>query len=461
MSASPVHADSFARVGTALLAVWPSAADPSAGLSRAEMGRVLDECGSDYRPLVDLLVDLGRAVRPALAGLSLQTPSDWVHTRAPLVHRLVSTRYLQPDVARWAVDVWGRALGVAPVQPVAAPTVALPADDVPAGAPDTMDAGAAVPAAAHRGGATRAPTARPPVLTPQQLPPALRQVPSWAGGPVSFRVGQKPKAATLAHLAQSGRVVVRAPVAPGPMFQPAERRAAVVLGVLLVVITLALTNALRGRKEVAATAGVLEGAKTAVAPAVAAPAVAAPAVTAPGVTAPALTAPALTAPALTAPALTAPALTAPALTAPSVSAPGVMAPGGRAPIAVREAGVGGRYVITHRLRDVSGSESCDVVAQALAAGRAVDETISHEPGQPTFTLVTSSVMGTLDRDGLFVSEPRAGTKDNVRWRFRMSGRFGPEGFTGESVTHTDAILRWGKIQTCVITNELTGRRLLN
>ena len=436
MSASPVHADSFARVGTALLAVWPSAADPSAGLSRAEMGRVLDECGSDYRPLVDLLVDLGRAVRPALAGLSLQTPSDWVHTRAPLVHRLVSTRYLQPDVARWAVDVWGRALGVAPVQPVAAPTVALPADDVPAGAPDTVDAGAAVPAAAHRGGATRAPTARPPVLTPQQLPPALRQVPSWAGGPVSFRVGQKPKAATLAHLAQSGRVVVRAPVAPGPMFQPAERRAAVVLGVLLVVITLALTNALRGRKEVAATAGVLEGAKTAVAPAVAAPAVTAPGVTAPGVT-------------------------APALTAPSVSAPGVMAPGGRAPIAVREAGVGGRYVITHRLRDVSGSESCDVVAQALAAGRAVDETISHEPGQPTFTLVTSSVMGTLDRDGLFVSEPRAGTKDNVRWRFRMSGRFGPEGFTGESVTHTDAILRWGKIQTCVITNELTGRRLLN
>ena len=123
--------------------------------------------------------------------------------------------------------------------------------------------------------------------------------------------------------------------------------------------------------------------------------------------------------------------------------------------------MGGRYVITHRLRDVSGSESCDVVAQALAAGRAVDETISHEPGQPTFTLVTSSVMGTLDRDGLFVSEPRAGTKDNVRWRFRMSGRFGPEGFTGESVTHTDAILRWGKIQTCVITNELTGRRLLN
>jgi hypothetical protein len=412
MSASPVHADSFTRVSTALLAVWPSVADPSVGLSKAEMGRVLDECGSDYRPLVDLLVDLGRAVRPALGGLSPQAPSDWVHTRAPVVHRLVSTRYLQPDVARWAVDVWGRALGVAPVQPVAAPTVALPADDVPAGSPDT--AGMASPAAANRSGATRAPTARPPVLTPQQLPPALRQVPSWAGGPVSFRVGQKPKAATLAQLAQSGRVVVRAPVAPGPMFHPAERRAALVLGVLLVVITLALMNALRGRGEETAT--LVEGAKTAVAPAV---------------------------------------------TAPAVTAPAITAPGEGAPIAVRDVGVGGRYVITHRLRDVSGSESCDVVARALAAGRAVDETISHAPGQPMFTLVTSRVTGTLDSDGLFVSEPSAGTTNNVRWRFRMSGRFGPEGFTGESVTHTDAILRWGKIQTCVITNELTGRRLLN
>jgi hypothetical protein len=440
MSASPVHADSFTRVSTALLAVWPSVADPSAGLSKAEMGRVLDECGSDYRPLVDLLVDLGRAVRPALGGLSPQAPSDWVHTRAPVVHRLVSTRYLQPDVARWAVDVWGRALGVAPVQPVAAPTVALPADDFPAGSPETAGSGAASPAAANRGGATRAPTARPPVLTPQQLPPALRQVPSWAGGPVSFRVGQKPKAATLAQLAQSGRVVVRAPVAPGPMFQPAERRAAVVLGALLVVITLALMNALRGREEgteaAVVAAGVMEGATR-------------------------TSARALNAPAVTAPAVTAPAETAPSVTAPSVTAPSVTAPGGGARIAVRDVGVGGRYVITHRLRDVSGSESCDVVARALAARRAVDETVSHAPGQPTFTLVTSRVTGTLDSDGLFVSEPRAGTKDNVRWRFRMSGRFGPEGFTGESVTHTDAILRWGKIQTCVITNELTGRRLLN
>lgn len=431
MSASPVHADSFARVSTALLAVWPSVADASVGLSKAEMGRVLDECGSDYRPLVDLLVELGRAVRPALVTMPPQSASDWVHARAPVVHRLVSTRYLQPDVARWAVDVWGRALGVAPAQPVVAPTVALHADDISPGSPDASGGGAASRTATSRTGTVRAPVAHPPVLTPQQVPAALRQLPSWAGGPVSFRTGQKPKAATLAQLARSGRVVVRVPVAPGPMFQPAERRAALVLGVLLVVITLALMNALRGRTEVTAAAGVLEGATTAMVP---------------GVTAPAVTAPAVSAPASTAPASTPPASTAPV---------------GRGPVPVRDVGVGGRYVITHRLRDVSGSESCDAVARALAAERALDETVSHAPGQPTFTLVTSRVTGTLDSDGLFVSEPRAGTTNNVRWRFRMSGRFGPEGFTGESVTHTDAILRWGKIQTCVITNELTGRRLLN
>jgi len=128
---------------------------------------------------------------------------------------------------------------------------------------------------------------------------------------------------------------------------------------------------------------------------------------------------------------------------------------------VRDAGVGGRYVVTQRVRDVSGSESCEAVAQALAAGRESEETVSHVPGQAIFTLVTRGVTGTLDSDGEFVSEPRTGTTNNVNWRFRMRGRFGPEGFTGESETHTDAILRWGKIQTCVVTAELTGRRRLN
>jgi len=445
MSASSVHADSFARVSTALLAVWPSVADPATGLSKAEMGRVLDECGSDYRPLVDLLVDLGRVVRPALVSVPAQTAASWVHVRAPLVHRLVSTRYLQPDVARWAVDVWGRAVGVAPVQPVAAPTVEWHAD-----APSTSAATGASPsesATPSRAVAGRTPPAKPPVLTPQQVPAALKKVPSWAGGPVSFRVGQKPKSASLAQLAQSGRVVVRGSVAPGPMFQPAERRAALILGALLVVVTLGLLNAFASRPNVTTPVDAV-GTATMAAMGMGA-AAALPTVEARG------------AEARTAEARTAEALPADARMAGSGVAPGMTPLPRDVSRRVRDAGVGGRYVVTQRVRDVSGSESCEAVAQALAAGRESEETVSHVPGQAIFTLVTRGVTGTLDSDGEFVSEPRTGTTNNVNWRFRMRGRFGPEGFTGESETHTDAILRWGKIQTCVVTAELTGRRRLN
>jgi len=129
--------------------------------------------------------------------------------------------------------------------------------------------------------------------------------------------------------------------------------------------------------------------------------------------------------------------------------------------AVRDVGVGGAYVVAQRIRDVSGSTSCDAVAGALAGGRESQETVSHAPGQPVFTLVSRGVKGTLDRDGQFVSEPLAGTTNHVNWRFVMRGRFGPDGFTGESVTHTDAILRWGKIQTCVVTADLIGQRQQN
>jgi hypothetical protein len=117
-------------------------------------------------------------------------------------------------------------------------------------------------------------------------------------------------------------------------------------------------------------------------------------------------------------------------------------------------------VVTQHVRDVSGSASCDAVAQALANGRESEENVVHAPGTPTFVLSTRQVAGTLDDDGTFVSQPRAGTTNNVNWRFQMRGRFGPDGFTGESVTHTDAILRWGKIQTCVVTASLSGRRRL-
>ncbi|MFN9423922.1 hypothetical protein [Gemmatimonas sp.] len=435
-------ADAFARVCAAFVAVWPGVADP-ASPTRAEVGRVLDECGSDYRPLVELVIDLGRVVRPPLASLPPQTAGSWVHARAPLVHRLVSTRYLQPDVARWAVDVWGQLLGIVPASVVAPPSLesaAAPGAAAAAGLAAARPASATAPSA-------HAAAPQPRVLAPQQVPAALKQTPSWAGGPVSFRVGQKPKASTLAAMAQSGRVVVRGAPVSRPRFQPAERFAALMLALLLVLITGGLLNEFRKRPDAPAPADAMPVAEGALAPAAPAPA--------PEAAATARVAAAAAAPPVD---TTVRPLASPDDSRERPDIPGVKAfpPG----LPVRETGVAGSYLVTQRVRDVSGSTSCDAVAQALANGRESEERVVHTPGAPTFVLSTRRVAGTLDRDGTFVSEPRAGTTNNVNWRFQMRGRFGPDGFTGESVTHTDAILRWGKIQTCVVTAELTGRRRL-
>ncbi|AMW04583.1 hypothetical protein [Gemmatimonas phototrophica] len=445
MTSPSSSGDAFTRVSAALLAVWPTVASAAEGLTRAETGRVLDECGSDYRPLVLLLLDIGQRVRPALTGVPIQSGPSWPHVRAPLVHQLVSTRYLQPDVARWAVDVWGRAMGIAPVPEP--PVVEFGLDTAGAARSVARPPGAdrqAVASSAGRSAAPgvspRPPVPQPPVLSPQQIPAAMKGVPSWAGGPVSFGVGQRPNAAGLAALANTGRVVVRGTVPPGPRFHPAERRAAVVLLVLLVIVTVGLMKSFRGRPDVPAPVGALELSGVAAVDSVqpqTPQTVAAP--EASGEAAVPAVAAMVVAP------------------SPLDSATRLLAARG----AIRDAGVGGRYLVTQRVRDVSGSESCDAVAGALAGGRETEERVSHVPGSATFTLVTRGVTGTLDSDGLFISEPRAGTTNNVTWQFRMRGRFGPDGFTGESITHTDAILRWGKRQTCVVTADLSGQRLSN
>lgn len=443
MSTTPSTVDAFARVRAALLAVWPTVADAMAGPTRAEFGRLLDECGSDHRPLVELVLDLGRVVRPVLAALPPQSPSTWVHVRAPLVHRIVSTRYLQPDVARWAVDVWGRALGVAPPDASASPALAHgdPAvDERVDGARPRTAAGLLPVAGAAPSAGTPRPLPRPPVLTPQQVPAAMRQRPSWAGGPVSFGVGQRPSQAGLAALAQSGRVVVRGPVASGPMFQPVERRAAVVMGLLLVLISGGLMRSFSRRPDVTTPVDALPTGTGPVAPVPRADTSASAMV---GEVADSLV-----------------ALASPDVPAPTgdslMPASDPLVTGSAA---VRDQGVGGAYLVEQRVRDVSGSASCDAVTDALAGGRASREVVSHRPGASTFTLVTRGVSGTLDADGQFVSEPRVGTTNNVQWRFVMRGRFHRDGFTGESVTYTDAILRWGKLQTCVVTADLMARRL--
>jgi hypothetical protein len=446
--------DAFSRVSAALLTVWPQVRDQDAGLSAAERSLVLDECGSDYRPLVELLLDIGRQVRPVLAtrGTAPQSAAEWANTRAPMVHRLVATRYLQPDVARWAVDVWGRVVGVAPPP---APPVVLTASGHAASS-DSADAVAPTSTGASRTtGAARIPPPRPVVVSPANVPASLRALPSWAGGAVSPRVGTPASA-----LAASRRVVVRAPAAPGPRYQPAERRAAIVLGMLFVTITVAMAQALRNRATGAPPVTEASSTTRSGEPLVALPAdslvppFAAPADSA---TAPMLPAGESAAPmrsGTTRPTMDGGTAGDDTLSDETLRALAFVHAG-----SVIEAGIGGRYLVTPRVRDVSGTFDCDAVAQALAAGRETLEVVTHEPGSRRFTLTTRDVKGTLGADGWFTADPRSGTTNNVNWQFRMRGRFGPDGFSAVSETYTEAILRWGRTQHCVVTAELTGRRL--
>lgn len=392
--------DAFARVSAALLAVWPQVANQTAGMTTAERGLLLDHCGSDHRPLVDLLLDIGQQIRPQLLaiGRTPQRTADWVNTRAPLVHKLVATRYLQPDVARWAVDVWGTALGlVAELTP--------PVVETATAAPNKADA-------------TRKPAPAPaPPAKPAQRQPAARAAATTR--PTSPRSPAPRSTLVVTTVSSSSTVVVNRRATPGMHFQPAERLAAAVLGLLLLVITVSWSQDLRRRRSGEVPLANPDDRTVEATP------------------------------------------PAP-LVEPSVALPGagaVVQSDRRISGSLVDAGVGGRYVVTARVQEVSGTRNCRAVADALEIGRETLEVVTHEPGSSRFALPGREVTGTLDAEGWFTAYPRSGTTDNINWQFRMRGRFAANGFSALSETYTAAVLRWGRSQHCVVTAELTGRRL--
>jgi len=388
--------DAFVRVSAALRAVWPTVRDQTAGLSAAERNLLLDYCGSDHRPLVDLLLDIGAQVRPQLLtmGSGPRPATAWATVRAPLVHRVVATRYLQPEVARWAVDVWGGVLGQMDELPT-------PAANDNTKRADTSQTTAKAPAPARRPVLPRMPGARPASPRPAAPQPATRST------------------LVVTTVSSSTHVVVNRRAAPGLHFQPVERMAAAVLGLLLLVITVSWSKDLRQRRSGDDPLANPED-RT--------------------------------------------ALATPALppAEPSVAAP---TEGGRAfservvTGSLLDAGVGGRYLVTARVQEVSGTKNCQAVAEALDIGRETIEVVKHDPGSARFALPSRDVAGTLGADGWFTAYPRSGTTDNINWQFRMRGRFAANGFSALSETYTSAVLRWGRSQHCVVTAELTGQRL--
>jgi hypothetical protein len=396
----PATGDSFARVRCALLAVWPSVVHPERGLTTVERNRVLDGCGSDHRPLVELLLDVGRLVQRSLtahAGRS-DASATWQALRAAEVYRLVSTRYLQPEVAQWAVAVWGEALGIggeerwSPVPAEAPEAVVMRAPSVSAGASPTL---AVIP------------------------PPAG---PTAPGGRAALAL---PRRTAHMRTAPTGAVVRSGPA--GPMWEPHERRAAtVVAGALLACILLMSVSV--ARRSDATTA--------VIAPIAATPIAATPIAATP---------------------IAAPVVVEPVAAEPVVAEPVVAEPmsGGR----IVERGVGGRYRVIQRIRAVHGTDNCAAVGAALANGRTTVEVVEHAPGAREFAIRARGVRGVIDGDGVFEADPSAGARNHVRWRFRMRGHFTPTGFTAESETFTDATLRWRQRQSCRVVAVLTATRL--
>lgn len=91
--------------------------------------RLLDRTGSDYRPYADLVVEAVRRGWCQRLGHGRVAPSQWDRLLSPFVLQWTTERFVQAEMARWAAECWGVALGVLPVDRV---QVAPPPPPAPA-----------------------------------------------------------------------------------------------------------------------------------------------------------------------------------------------------------------------------------------------------------------------------------------------------------------------------------------
>ncbi|WP_373062816.1 hypothetical protein [Gemmatimonas sp.] len=432
----PAEYDLFARATTAFRTTYRAHEALFASAPDQFRNLVLDQCGSDHRPLVELLLSLGPLVCARLADPEPSTP--WHVRRAPVVHHIVATRYLQPEVARWVVDAWGAALQIAPER-VDRPTVDRP-ELVTDPAPVRLEVVAG----------TRMPTtigARKASSPTSPSSPGRPQPPSWAGGPGHLRIGARGAAnptGQTTHPASTPRWRTSGPPLNALMVAQARR----VERIWLAVMACTLLGVF-----VAAAFGIANRKAAAIAEASVLPAV--PAGSSPDAIARASVSPMAPLPAAVAvtpiAAASAAGRSAPTM---AIAAP---APGEGAQLI--SAGLGGHYRVALRVRSVSGTPSCSQVADALAQGRTSIEVIAHTPGTLSFSIASRNVEGRLSPDGHFESGIRTGTTDGVRWSFRMTGQFTTAGLVGETQTTTEAIIRWRRTQSCLTMADLVAERL--
>jgi hypothetical protein len=107
--------------------------DPAA--SRAWVNRLLDETGSDRRALVQLLLRLRATGCLPRSPLRRSPRLRGGPFRARLSFEYAAATFLDVEMARWAVDAWGYALGVVAADCVWSPPPAAVAPEVTAPRP--------------------------------------------------------------------------------------------------------------------------------------------------------------------------------------------------------------------------------------------------------------------------------------------------------------------------------------
>ena len=156
--------------------------------------RLLDHTGSDARPLAELLIEaLRRGVRERLPDGAMES-ARWDAIVAPFVMQWSAERFVQPDMARWAVECWGYAwhviqpeqLRVAPppkakpesrAEPITVLAARLHATAAASGAQAARRAGLGATAPHVTPRVTRAVTRPTSVTTPTSRGPARRAAP--------------------------------------------------------------------------------------------------------------------------------------------------------------------------------------------------------------------------------------------------------------------------------------------
>ena len=413
MSAST---DAFARAATALAEAWRRDASLFESSPTRMVNELLDACGSDHRPLINLLLSVDATFRARFTTGS--TNDAWEMRRAPLVHHLVATRYLQPDVARWVVDAWGAALGVGPA---AVSRPALSHELEPVGVSRTTTSWGA---ASTHGNGTVLPA--PPLATARGTK-ALMPPPRTGGRALATtRPSGNVATATARPVPRWRSTGIGVSPAQAAQAQRTERIWFGVMAATGLIVFVAGAIGIANRKSQAATAAAI---LPAVAPAVRA---------------------------IDGQSML-PLPPADPLTAPVVPADADGRP--EDALSAVATGLAGAYRVHQTVRVVDGSASCSSIAAVLAPGRTSIERIEHQPGSREFALATRSVNGTVDANGAFEIGQAVGTTDGIRWQFSMRGRFTATGFVAETQTKTSAIIRWGRTQQCITLADLVAERI--